>query len=211
MSEYGSITLQVRKNSGKGAARTLRRAQRAPGIVYGGGQDNVSISFSPLELFKATDPDRQGNTLFTATLEDDGKKVGETTCMLAEIQRHPLKNQFLHVDFMRVDLDKEIVRTVPVVYEGKAEGVAKGGRLKTFLKAVKVSSKPADVPTSVVINVTPLDAGDTLRVSDVQLPGVTLVAKAHQPLALVEQPKAATESDGDEEGAAAPADAEAKK
>jgi len=189
-SDYGSITLQVRHATGKGAARTLRRAGLAPAVVYGCGQDNVSVSFSPHELRKATDPSLQGNTLFSVTLSEEGKDDVTTPCMMTEIQRHPLKSEFLHVDFMRVDVDKPITRTVPVSYEGRAAGVAAGGRLRTFLKSMRVSAKPADIPTAVVIDLTPLNAGDTFRVSDLQIPNVTAVATASQPLALVELPKA---------------------
>ncbi len=198
MSEFGNITLQVRTGKGKGVARSLRRQQRAPGIVYGGGQDNVAVSFSPMELGKATDPAKQGNTLFNVTLTQDGQADVKTTCMLTEIQRHPLRTEYLHVDFMRVDLDKEIVRTVPVRYEGRAVGVAAGGRLRTFLKDVRISAKPADVPEAVVIDLTPLEPGQSIRVADVNLDGITLVASASQPLALVELPKA--ERPDDEEG-----------
>lgn len=206
MSEFGSINLQVRTARGKGAARSLRRNNRAPAVVYGGGQDNVSVSFSPRELHKATDPAKQGNTLFSVTLVEEGKPEVKTHCMLAEIQRNPLREEFVHVDFMRVDLNKEIVRTVPVNYIGRAAGVAAGGRLKTFLKAVRVMAKPSDVPDAVVIDVTPLNPGDAIRVSDIKIPNVTPMASASQPMALVELPKAERAEDGDEAAAAPGAD-----
>lgn len=202
MSDYGSLTLQVRTTHGKGAARVLRRQNRAPGVVYGAGQGNVSVSFSPRELNKATDPDKQGNTLFNITLTEDGKPDVKTRCMMTEIQRHVLRSEFLHVDFMRVDTDKEIVRTVPVVYDGRAAGVAAGGRLRTFLKEVRVSAKPDLIPTAIVVDLTPLEPGDSVRVADVNLEGITLIASASQPLAIVELPKAEIEGgEGDGEKA----------
>lgn len=195
MSDYGSLTLQVRTTHGKGAARVLRRQSRAPGVMYGAGQGNVSVSFSPLELQKATDPDKQGNTLFNITLTEDGKPDVKTRCMMTEIQRHVLRTDFLHVDFMRVDTDKEIVRTVPVVYDGRAAGVAAGGRLRTFLKEVRVSAKPDLIPTAIVVDLTPLEPGDAVRVADINLDGITLIAAASQPLAIVELPKAEFEGE----------------
>ena len=200
MSDYGSITLQVRHTSGKGSSRALRRTGKAPAVVYGCGQAAVSASFTPGELNKATDPEKQGNTLFNVTLVEQGKDDVTTPCMLTEIQRHPLKSDFIHVDFMRVDLDKVITRTVPVEYQGRAAGVAAGGRLRTFLKSIRVAAKPADIPNIVAIDLTPLGPGDTFRVSDLQLPNAVAVATASQPLALVEMPKAAREED--EEAAA---------
>ena len=207
MTEYGSITLEVRHTAGKGAARALRRSGRVPGVLYGSGQDNISVAFDPLAFGKATDPKKQGNTLFTATLTEAGKPDRQEIVMMTEIQRNALKADFVHVDFMRVQLDKEILRTVPVEYIGKSPGVAQGGRLKQFLKAVRVAAKPADIPEAVVVDITPLEAGQTLRLSDCNIPGVRIVGNPQQPTALVEQPKAKTEEPAP---GAAPA-AEAKK
>ena len=199
MSEYGNLSVQVRKSHGKGAARSLRRSGLVPGVVYGAGQDNVSVAFSAKELRTATDPAKQTNTVFHFTLQEDGKDVGKAQVMIADIQRVPLKQDLMHVDFMRVDADKEITREVPVVYEGRAAGVAAGGKLKKFRKSLKISAKPADVPTKVVVNVTPLEAGQYMRLEDIALDNARIVANLEQPVAFVEMPKAKKEGEEEEE------------
>lgn len=199
MSEYGNLSVQVRKSHGKGAARSLRRSGLVPGVVYGAGQDNVSVAFSAKELRTATDPAKQTNTVFHFTLQEDGKDVGKAQVMIADIQRVPLKQDLMHVDFMRVDSDTEITREVPVVYEGRAAGVAAGGKLKKFLKSVKVAAKPTDIPTKVVVTLTPLQAGQYMRLKDIELANARIVANLEQPVALVEMPKAKKEGEEEEE------------
>jgi len=199
MSDYGNLSAQLRKSNGKGAARSLRRAGLVPGVIYGAGEDNVSVAFSAKELRTATNPDKQLNTLYSITLQDDGKDVGTAQVMIADLQRVPLKQDLMHVDFMRVDADKEITREVPVVYEGRAAGVAAGGKLKKFLKSLKVAAKPADIPTKVVVNLTPLEAGQYMRLKDIELENARIVANLEQPSALVELPKAKKEGEEEEE------------
>jgi len=199
MSEYGQITAQVRTGHGKGVARQLRRKGLIPAVMYGQGGPNLSLVVDPHLLNKATDPERRYNTLFQITVEQDGGSE-VVPCLITDIQTDAIRDDILHVDFLRVDVEVEVERKIPVRYFGKAPGVAKGGRLKTFRRIVRVSAKPADFPVELEVDVTPLDVGDFLRVSDVSVPNATINERPDTTLAFIDVPKAATE-DEEEEGA----------
>ena len=167
--EFGHLQVDVRVAHGKGAARQLRLAGKIPAVVYGGGKDNVTLTIDPLALRKATDPAREFNTFFQLSIVKDGKEVGTEKCIVVDIQVDPLKHTIQHVDFMRVDPTQDVVRSVPVRTIGRAAGVVKGGRIKTFRRTVHVSAKPADIPVEIVLDVTPLDMGQSIRMRDVVL------------------------------------------
>jgi large subunit ribosomal protein L25 len=201
MSEYGKLTATVRDGHGKGVARKLRSKGLTPAVLYGQGGANLSLAIDPLQFSKATDPARNYNTVYTIEIEQaDGAKQ-TVICMVVDYQKDSVRDHLLHVDFMRVDPDKQVERKIPVTYTGRAAGVMKGGRLKTFRRIVQVSAKPFELPVELAIDLTPLDAGETLRIKDVSLPGTTFLENPQDPLALVENPKAKTE----EAAAAAPA------
>lgn len=200
MSDHGALTVNVRHKRGKGAARSLRREGKIPAVLYGAGGDNILLALDPNELRKATDPERDWNTLYTLTLEGDGQST-TAKCMVADVQRDSIKRNVKHLDFVRIDPDREVIRQVPVVFTGRAAGVAKGGKLKTFRRLLKVAAKPDDLPVRVEVDVTPVDGGQSLRVKDVPLQNARLVENPEQRLCLVEMPK--VKKTEEEEAAAA--------
>ncbi len=204
MSDYGNLSASVRTSHGKGVARQLRQRGLVPAVIYGRGGDNVSLTLDPHLFQKATDPARNYNTLFHLTLE--GSSEGVVPCMVVDIQRDAIRDFVLHIDFMRVDPELPVEREIPVRYHGRAVGMMKGGRLKTYRRVVKVSAKPAELPEELAVDLTPIDAGETLRIKDVSLPNTTFLESPEAPLAFVELPKVKQE-----EEAAAPAKAKGKK
>lgn len=212
MAEFGNINVSVRTQTGKGAARTIRREGLIPGILYGSGKDNVSLTLSPHELMKATDPSRSWNTMFTLTLKDEGGKEATQTAMVSDVQVHAVRRDVEHIDFMRVDPDSEVVRKIPVRYEGRSAGVVKGGKLKTYRRTVRIACKPGEVPVELLVDITDVDTGESLRIGDVQMASGRLVEPEDARLCFVDLPKSAPEGgegEGEgEEGAAAAAPAE---
>ncbi len=199
MSDYGVLTAQVRSTQGKGAARSLRRQGMAPGILYGAGKGNVSLSFSPLEFNKATDPARQWNTFFKVTLKEEGKADIVESCILSDVQLDACRSDLRHVDFLRVDPAKEVTRKVPVRFGGRSIGMTKGGKFKTFRRMVRVAAPPADLPAELYVDITPLDGGQSMRMKDVQLETGRLVEDPEARLCFVDMPKATVEeAEGDE-------------
>ncbi|MCX4247626.1 50S ribosomal protein L25 [Paraliomyxa miuraensis] len=194
MSEYGRISAKVRTGHGKGVARQLRRQGQVPAVMYGQGGDNLSLTIDPHLFQKATDPARNLNTVFHVEVEQEGG-AQTVPCMVVDLQRDAVRDHVLHVDFLRVDLEVPVERKIPVTYHGRAAGVMKGGKLKTYRRLVNVSAKPLDLPEELAIDLSPLDAGQTMRIKDVSLPNTTFLENPEAPLALVEAPKAKKEEE----------------
>jgi large subunit ribosomal protein L25 len=194
--EYGALEVSVRSQRGKGAARSLRREGLVPGVLYGQGKENVAVALHPSALRKATDPARTWNTLFTLTIKQEGQPDRLEPAVVVDVQSDAVREDLLHVDFMRVDPEQEVVRNVPLRFHGRAIGVFKGGKLKTFRRALKVAAKPADIPVEIAIDITNVDGGESLRMKDVPLEGARLVENPEQRILTVEVPKAkATEEE----------------
>ena len=198
MSDFGALTATVRDQRGKGAARTLRREGLIPAVMYGGGKDNVSLALNPLDFNKATDPERLWNTLYTVTVKAEGKPDVVEPCVLVDVQLDSIRSDVLHIDFMRVDPEADVVRKVPVRVTGRSIGITKGGKLKKFRRTVKIAAKPTNVPVELVVDITAVDAGESVRMQDVTLEGARLVEDPQARLCFIELPKARKEDE--EEG-----------
>lgn len=204
--DYGKLNVEVRTPKGKGAARQLRMAGKIPAVVYGRGQDNVALVLDPLALHKATDPTRSYNTFFQLVVSKDGKQIGIESCMVADVQVDPLRHNLQHIDFMRIDPDQDVVRNVPVRTVGRAAGMVKGGRIKVFHRTVRVAAKPPAIPAEIVLDVTPLDMGMSIRMRDVVMPNARIDEPPDSMLAICELAKIKAE----EPTPGAPAEAGAK-
>jgi large subunit ribosomal protein L25 len=203
--DYGSLVVSVRPQRGKGAARSLRRAGLIPGVIYGQGKENLALSLNPSELRKATDPARSWNTFFTLTLQRDGQPDIVESAVVVDVQIDAVREDVMHVDFMRVDPEQEVVRKVPLRFHGRSIGVFKGGKLKTFRRTLQVAAKPAEIPVEIALDITAIDGGQSLRMKDVAVDNARLVEDPEQRILTVDMPKAKTE-----EEEAAPAKGKAK-
>jgi len=189
MSDYGNITAQTRANSGKGVSRKLRAVGRIPGVMYGRGKDSLKLSLDPHELRKAIDPERKLNTYFIVDIEGGDKE----SCVIADCQIEAIKDTFMHVDFLRVDPELEVFVKIPVRYFGRSVGVAAGGKMKTTRREIRVAAKPAQVPVELAVDVSSLDIGGRLLLSDVPLENARLLEPHDTVMALIDAPKGAAE------------------
>jgi large subunit ribosomal protein L25 len=190
MSTIGKITLNVRHDTGKNAANRARAAGLIPAVVYGQGKAQVAITVNPADLRKAMDPARKFNTVFEASLVENGKEIGSEKCMIVDYQLNPVRDEMLHVDFLRVTENAEVVVTIPVNYTGKPIGVTAGGKLRTFRRSVKVSAKPSELPATLDLDLTNLGGGEALRFKDISVPGARVLEAPQTVAALVEVPRA---------------------
>lgn len=188
--EYGKLSATLRSASGKGVARKLRAQGLIPAVIYGKGEGNVMLTVSPRELRRALDPQRKLNTFFTLTIDKDGEQVTEQ-CVLTDYQSDPIRDEFLHVDFLRVDPESEVITKIPVEYTGRAVGVVAGGKLRTYQRTARVAAKPAQIPVKLRVDVSPLDAGDTLRMRDLNLENARLLDHPNVVVAHVDPPRVA--------------------
>ncbi|MEZ4449297.1 MAG: 50S ribosomal protein L25 [Nannocystaceae bacterium] len=199
--EARTMNALIRKDTGKGVARSLRRDGRLPGVLYGRGGDRLSLSLDLQELEKAIDPARKWNTWFSVRVQEEGKAERVESVMVVDRQIHPVRRDIIHVDFLRVDPSAEIETQVPVEYVGRPIGVQAGGKLKTFRRYIKIASIPGNIPVKIDIDISNLDGNQTMRISDLTVEGFRLREKPTDPLAFVEAAKAKVEEKVDDKKA----------
>ena len=198
--ELSKVNVVVRAAAKKGAARRVRSAGAVPGVLYGRAREPIAVTFNEKELLSSLDKEKRRNTLLTLTVRDAGKSE-EVMAMVRDAQINPLSRRLIHVDFLAVDLNTEVHVTVPIVLTGKAVGVTNGGNLHQSKHMVPVAAKPGAIPTKLEIDVSALEIGDALHVSDLKLgDGVRIVLDPKEAIASVVAPKA----EKVEEAAAAP-------
>lgn len=164
------VKLEVtkREGSGKGVARRARAAGKVPGIVYGRGMDPVSIEVDRRQFIQALQTDAGMNVLLG--LDIDGETI---TTLPRQLQRDPVRGVLLHADFVKVDLTVEVEAEVPVHLVGgdQSPGIREGGVLEHPLHMVLVKCLPTEVPESIDADVSALNIGDSLRISDLPSTG----------------------------------------
>jgi large subunit ribosomal protein L25 len=167
------ITLQANtgRTTGSRPSGRLRAEGKVPGVIYGLGQDPMSVSVAWRELRVVLTGEAGLNALID--LHVDGA-AGDLV-MVKDLQRHPVRRDVLHVDFLRVSRDHVISVEVPIILEGEATKVTSNdGVVDHVLYALTISAKPADIPNEIGIDISGLEIGDAIRVGDVVLPaGVT--------------------------------------
>jgi large subunit ribosomal protein L25 len=188
--DFAKVNAEVRRETGKGSARRARVAGRVPAVLYGLKEEPLSLSLDPLALVRSMDKERRRNTVFSLAVADNGSSA-DVTVMIRDVQIDPLKRTIVHVDFLRVDLDAEVRVTVPLVLKGNPVGVVNGGNLHHSMHMVAVAAKPAAIPTNVEIDVSALNIGQAVHVSDLKLPaGVRPLLDPKTSLASVVAPRA---------------------
>jgi large subunit ribosomal protein L25 len=188
--DFAKVNVEVRSGTGKGGSRKVRAAGKVPGVVYGLKVEPITVTFNEKELLTSLDKEKRRNTVLELSITGDGKSE-KVTAMLREAQINPLSRRLVHVDFLRVDLDTEVHVTVPLVLTGKAIGTTNGGNLHQSLHVIPVAAKPAAIPTKLEVDVTPLEIGDALHVSDLKLgEGVRALLDPRDAIASVVAPKA---------------------
>ena len=172
-----TINATVREDQGKGASRRLRHAEKIPAIIYGAGKAPSNITLSVHEMTHLLEDEAS----FTSVLDlMVGKK--KEAVIIKDLQRHPAKSIVTHVDFLRVDLNKSLVTNIPLHFIGADENetIRLGAILNQFVTTVEVSCLPADLPTSIDVDITNLALGDHISLTGLDMPkGVTLTALTH--------------------------------
>lgn len=171
-------TAKVRSAEGKGASRRLRHTGQIPGIIYGNNKDAVSVTLDANFVKKALMNNDIYNTILTVDVEGAAKEK----VVIKDMQRHPARADVMHIDLQRVTDKARVVKRVPIKFVGaaKAPGVKLGGLMTFFQKTVEIRCSAKDLPTAIEIDVSAMEAGESLRLSDLQLPkGVDVVALLH--------------------------------
>ena len=156
---------------GTRSSRRLRRAGRVPGVVYGLGGESVAVAVDARELRSALNTEAGLNALLTLDVEGDRQ-----LSLVKELQHHPVRNEVIHVDFIRVDADVAVEVEVRVVLEGEATAVSnEDGVVDQVAFTVAVMAKPEAIPNELSVDISEMVIGDTVRTGDLELPeGVEL-------------------------------------
>jgi large subunit ribosomal protein L25 len=189
------LAAEPRTQKGSANAGRLRRAGKLPAVVYGLDAETLTVTVSARELDHALHSESGANTLITLQLDGD-----ETLALARQIQRHPTRNELVHVDFVRVRRDVAVAAEVPLTVEGEPPGAKEGGMLEQVLFTLSVEAMPGNIPTSIAVDVSGVPPG-----VDVQHEADELVAQVSVPRGIEEEEEAAEGEEGEEgeEGAVA--------
>ena len=176
MAKTHEMSVELRKDEGKGASRRLRRAGSVPAIVYGGGElGPVSIQMAHKDVYMASQNEWFYSSILNLSLNGDVQKV-----LLRDMQRHPFKQQILHLDFLRINENEAIRVRVPLHFlnqETSPAGKTAGVVIMHEITEVEVSCLPKDLPEFIEVDLADLKVDDILHLSSLKLPKGTEVAE----------------------------------
>ena len=167
------LNVEVRERTGTGGARVARREGLVPGVLYGGDKDPVAISVKMNEFKKALYTGKLLGHLVTL------KYGSETQPVIAKaVDMHPVTDTPWHFDLYRVDANQQIKINVPLLFQNQdaSPGIKRGGTLNVVFHDVQVSCAADHIPEELVFDLTGLDIGDSIRVSDLKLPANVVAA-----------------------------------
>ncbi len=164
------VTLKVskREKTGKEVAKKLRKAGFIPAILYGKEIEPTPLTIKYSEFEKIYK--RYKGEAVIYTLEFENGALSRKQAILKEIQRHPVTDMIIHVDFQAIEEGKPIEIKVPLEFVGKPVGVTKGGVLEIMLHELTIECLPSDIPDKITVDLSSLDVGDSLHVSDIKVP-----------------------------------------
>lgn len=201
------LAVEFRDDQGKGASRRLRRAGKVPAILYGGREKPRALSLDHAKLLLLLDNERFYTTILSLRAGDETQPA-----VLKDVQRHPWKNQILHLDFQRVRDDEKIRMRVPLHFINEASSVGvktQGGQVSHLRNDVEVLCLPKDLPEFIEVDLINLGLGQILHLSELKLPeGVELPELTHgndAPVVSIHAVRAAEEAPAAAEAAPAAA------
>ena len=167
--DIAKLTAQTREAVGKGQARSLRREGRIPAILYGSGIDNIKLSVEASELEKMFNSPGYSRGLINLNIK--GGKPYSKTVMVKELQVDPVKAHYLHLDLHEIRMDRKISTTVYINTVGAPKGVEEGGILQIIRRELEVYCLPANIPEQIDIDVSNMEIGDSIHVSEIAVEG----------------------------------------
>ncbi len=159
------LEAQARDTFGKNEARRTRRGGQVPGVLYGGGgKEATPIAVAPKALLKILHSESGQNTLIALKLAG----AGDSRVLVKDFQLDPITHEVLHVDLVRIAMDKLLQVTIPIVIHGEPKGVKQqGGILEYIRREIVIEVLPADIPEHIDVDVTELMLHQGIRVRDI--------------------------------------------
>ncbi len=199
-----AMIVQKREPTGKGGARKLRAQGLIPAICYGPKMRSIAVTCTLKDLTRVMEHGQ--NVLINLKIRDGSGKEGgsDRVVMIRDFQVDPLKGVPIHADLYEVSMRETITVAVPVRLVGKPEGTEMGGILEQVRRELEVECLPGDIPPHIEIDVSELDIGDSVHVSDVEIGKVKILTEPQMTIATVVPPTVVPEE-------AVPAEAEAEE
>ena len=181
------IIATPRERAGRGASRRLRKAGRIPAVLYGPGRRPFSLSVDAKEFGRLFAQGKLSRLIWLKVA--DGARAESLKVLLKDVQKDPIKQQPLHLDFAAVALDQTVEVKVPVHLAGEARRIPDGAILELLLHEVEISCLPTEIPERVEADVSRLKIGESLLVKDLQVPpGVKIRSQLEEPVVLAAAP-----------------------
>ena len=214
MADTPVIEAMARTGTGKGAARSARREGLVPGVIYGGGEDPQTINIKHNVLLKALKAGKFMSTLVNLKVDGQDNRV-----ICRAVQKDVVKDLPTHADFLRLSARSRINLYIPVdfINEEECPGLKKGGVLTVVRNEVELKVTAGDIPEQLVVDLTGLDVGDTINISNINLPKGTrpmitdrdfVIANISAPSSLKSADDQAADEAGEEGGEEAAAEGE---
>jgi len=187
MANSPSIAATRRSDTGKGTARSLRRAGRVPAVIYGHDRSPEPLMVDAAALGRLLASGNAASTIFELAVDGDAP----VKALIREIQRNPLRQtDIIHLDFLEIRAHEKITVEVPVHLTGTADGVRNfGGILDQVMHKLQIRVLPADLPASIDLDVTPLGIGKSLFVRDVHIERIEIMHDPKLPICSVVAPR----------------------
>ena len=203
MAENATLKAALRDETGKSAARRMRREGRIPAVIYGRGEETRALSLDAHEFEMLVKHHALDTTL--VELEIEGlKKGGKIRTLVSELQTHPFKPEVLHVDFQQIHAGEMVTVEVPIRLIGTPKGVREGGVLQHVLHTVELQVAVESIPEALEVDVSSLDIGEGVHVEELDVPeGVELLVDPSRTVCTVAAPTV-LELPEEEEGAEEP-------
>jgi large subunit ribosomal protein L25 len=164
------LDAEIREGIGRSKVKDVREAGFIPAVVYSEGKLTKVLKVSHRQLVRLVHQHRLENAVINLKIKEDGKEKSRS-CLIKEIQYHPVSEEILHVDFNEISLTKVIKINVPVVAKGDPIGVKQeGGSLEHILWEIEVECLPTDIPKEIEVDVSNLKIGDSIHIKDITFP-----------------------------------------
>jgi len=181
-----TLNLESGRPHGSRPSGRLRTAGKIPGVVYGHGMEPIPVAIGARDLRAALTTEAGTNALLNL-------KIGKTThlAIAKELQRHPVRHTVIHVDFQVVRRDEIVTADVRIALVGESEAVHRAdGTIDQEMLSLQIKARPGEVPAVIELDISALDVGDSLRVSDIRLPeGVTTEVDPEAAVAIAHLPR----------------------
>lgn len=182
------LKVETRDNAGKAVAKKLRREGLIPAVVYKGGKDALSLKLAVGDMEKVLHTKAGENVIITLKISGD-KAAKDKTVVVKEIQRDPVKDAILHVDFNEISLTEMLKVNVPLAIKGEAPGVKKdGGTLEHVIWELQVECLPTDIPEKIEVDVANMNIGDSVFVKNITVPEGVKILNDPELIALIVKP-----------------------